>query len=83
MSPFPLSRTLLNELALFLVWNNGCKICNNVVGDEDVNAFSKQQEEENTKVKLNAVRFKHFRLMNCLMHFVSRSSIYYTEEGNN
>ena len=53
------------------------------MSDEDVNAFSKQEEEENTKVKENAVRFKHFQLMNCLIHFVSRSSIYNTEEGNN
>ena len=52
-----LSQTLLNEfeLALFLIWNNGRKICCGVVSIEDVNAFSQQQQEENNKFKENAL----------------------------
>ena len=43
----PTFQTLLNELGLFVAWNSGCcKIC--CGKDEDVNAFSKQQESDNT-----------------------------------
>lgn len=50
MSPFLLFQTLLNELGLLLVWNNGYKIV--CVSNKDVNGFSEQQESRNTKKKM-------------------------------
>ena len=50
MSPFLLFQTLLNELGLLLVWNNGYKIF--CVRNKDVNGFSEQQESRNTKKKM-------------------------------
>lgn len=49
MSPFLLFQTLLNELGLLLVWNNGYKIF--CVSNKDVNGFLNNKRAETPKRK--------------------------------